>query len=360
MKKSGAVDSHVHIFPNMGGPSGFESVERHMQFATQIVFHRSVGRRLHDNAPVVGREWHKGEDLYQVNLRGGDFGRFLWTADGVDYARYYLPPTARNLDSPPEQIISQMDYVGVDRAVVQAGHVYGRLNEYLAQVADDYTDRLWSLATIEEWRADDPSQIAEIERAVRELGLSGLFFDTGLIGKFGRTTLADDPSFDPFWQTVRSLEIPVFWNITSQEPTLDAWLEHQRSFGRWLTRYPDVKCLYTHGLPLYRFVDASGDISIPEEAWAPLDADNVFTEILIPILMGGVWEYPYAESQSFIRAYYERLGSDRLVWGSDLPNVERHCTYEQSLRYLSSHCDFITPAHMKRITSENTRALFAR
>ena len=133
----GTVDSHVHIFPNMGGKSGFESVERHMQFATQIMFHRSEGRRLHDNAPVVGREWHKGEDLYQVNLRGGDFGRFLWTADGVDYARYYLPPTARDLDSPPEQIIAQMDYIGVERGVVQAGHVYGRLNDYLARVAEE-------------------------------------------------------------------------------------------------------------------------------------------------------------------------------------------------------------------------------
>ena len=358
MNRSGRVDSHVHIFPNMGGPSGFESVERHMQFATQITFHRSEGRRLHDNAPVVGRDWHKGEDLNHVNLRGGDYGRFLWTADGVDYARYYLPPTARDLDSPPEQIIAQMDYIGVDRGVVQAGHVYGRLNDYLARVAAKYPDRLWALATVEEWRADDPSQIAEIERAVRELGLRGLFFDTGLIGKFGRTTLPGDPIFDPFWETVRRLDIPVFWNITSPEPTVDKWLKHQRSFGRWLTRYPDVKCVYTHGLPLYRFFDDSGGINIPDEAWAPLDADNVYTEILVPILMGGAWEYPYVESQPFIRAYYERIGPDRLVWGSDLPNVERHCTYEQSLRYLERHCDFIPLAHMKRITGENTRSLF--
>ena len=106
MNRSGTVDSHVHIFPNMGGSSGFESVERHMQFATQVVFHRSEGRRLHDNARVVGRDWHKGEGPYELNLRGGDFGRFLWTADGMDYARYYLPPTAatsiprRNRSSP--------------------------------------------------------------------------------------------------------------------------------------------------------------------------------------------------------------------------------------------------------------------
>ena len=276
----------------------------------------------------------------------------------MDYARYYLPPTARDLDSPPEQIIAQMDYIGVERGVVQAGHVYGRLNDYLSRVAEEYPDRLWALATVEEWNADDPSQIAEIERAVRELGLRGLFFDSGLIGKFGRTTLPGDPIFDPFWETVHHLGIPVFWNITSPEPTVEKWLEHQRSFGSWLTRFPDVKCVYTHGLPLYRFVDDSGGIAIPDEAWPPLEADNVYTEILVPILMGGVWEYPYVESQPFIRAYYERIGPDRLVWGSDIPNVERHCTYEQSLGYLERHCDFIPPSHMKRITGENTRSLF--
>ena len=84
----------------------------------------------------------------------------------------------------------------------------------------------------------------------------------------------------------------------------------------------------------------------------------MYTEILIPILMGGVWEYPYAEAQPYIRAYYERIGPDRLIWGSDLPNVERHCTYEQSLGHLSRHCDFILPAHMAKITGENTRSLF--
>ena len=228
----------------------------------------------------------------------------------------------------------------------------------MAGLPREHPDRLWALATIEEWRADDPSQLAEIERAVGELGLRGLFYDTGSIEKFGRKTLPDDPCFDPFWQTVLRLGIPVFWNITSPEPTLDVWLEQQRSFGRWLARYPEIKCVYTHGLPLYRFFDDAGKITVPDEVWAPLESANVYTEILIPILMGGVWEYPYAESQPFIRAYYERIGSDRLIWGSDLPNVERHCTYEQSLGHLSRHCDFIPPAHMAKITGENTRSLF--
>ncbi len=356
--KDAIIDSHVHMFPNMGGRSGFDSVDQHMEFARHIAFHRSEGRRLHDNARVSGGEWYRGENIECLNFRGGDYGRFVWSAGGVEYARYYLPPTARHLDSPPEQIIAQMDYVGVDRAVVQAGHVYGRLNDWLSSAVSRYPERLWGLATIEEWRADSGGQIRELERSVCELGLRGVFFDTGLIGRFGRPELADDRCFDPFWQAVRRLGVPVFWNITSSGSGVEAWLEQNRSFTRWLSRYPDVSCVYTHGIPLYRFMDEPGAASIPAEAWRPLECANVFTEILVPILMGGVWEYPYAEARGVIREYYERIGPERLIWGSDLPNVERHCTYRQSLEYLRRYCDFIPPAEMARITGENTLGVF--
>ena len=82
-------------------------------------------------------------------------------------------------------------------------------------------------------------------------------------------------------------------------------------------------------------------------------------EILIPILQGGVWEYPFAEARPVIRQYYERLGADKLVWGSDLPNVERFCTYRQSLDYLRAHCDFIPDADMAKICGGNLERLFS-
>ena len=81
-------------------------------------------------------------------------------------------------------------------------------------------------------------------------------------------------------------------------------------------------------------------------------------EILIPIFQGAIWEYPYVEAQPIIREYYERLGPDRLAWASDMPNVERHCTYRQSLDYLRLHCDFIPPDDMAKICGGNIARLF--
>ena len=63
---------------------------------------------------------------------------------------------------------------------------------------------------------------------------------------------------------------------------------------------------------------------------------------MFPITWGGVWDYPYPEAQSLIRGMRDMFGADKLVWGSDMPNVERFCTYTQSVDYVRRHCSFLT------------------
>ena len=52
------------------------------------------------------------------------------------------------------------------------------------------------------------------------------------------------------------------------------------------------------------------------------------------------------------------LGAGRLVWGSDMPNVERFCTYGQSLEYLRRYCDFLPASDMDRILGDNAARLY--
>jgi predicted TIM-barrel fold metal-dependent hydrolase len=37
----------------------------------------------------------------------------------------------------------------------------------------------------------------------------------------------------------------------------------------------------------------------------------------------------------------EKIGSDRLLWGTDMPFQNRFCTYRQSRRWIEAHCDFL-------------------
>ena len=87
---------------------------------------------------------------------------------------------------------------------------------------------------------------------------------------------------------------------------------------------------------------------------------EVYAEVLYPISCGRRMEYPYHRAASHLRQIYEQFGADHLLWGSDMPNVERYCTYKQSLTYLSQHCDFIDPDDLSRILGGNAVSLLSR
>ena len=357
------IDSHAHAFPNMGGASGHRTRREHMRYVQHLLmFHHQPVRRVVDNAIIDGQTLNDGKDLSldgltEVDFRGGDFGKFAWTSGGDEYSLQDLPPTLTRLHAPPELMIAQMDYVGVDKAVLQTGHAYGRLNRYLSEAVRKYPDRFWALAMLDEWRVDRADRTRTLDRAVNELGLQGLWFQSSNLAQHNRQETVDDPIFDPFWERVRDLGIPVFWFVTAARPGRESYMAELAAFSRWVERHPDIPVLFTHGLPLSRFMD-EGIVSIPDEAWDALAPPNITVELLIPIFQGAIWEYPYGRAQPVIREYYQRFGADRLVWGSDMPNVERHCTYRQSLDYLRIHCDFIRPDDMDKICGDNVARLF--
>jgi len=52
------------------------------------------------------------------------------------------------------------------------------------------------------------------------------------------------------------------------------------------------------------------------------------------------------------------LGPTKLLWGSDMPNVERNCTYRQSLDYLRKYNDYIPAADMAMILGGNAEKIY--
>lgn len=330
------VDSHIHIFPYLGGTSGFASVAEHHQFLQlYMATHGEPVRRLRDHLQVSQQTLHDGRldslsSLSDVNFRVGRFGRFEWTAGGEELYLQFFPPSLQAMESPAEFMLQQMARAGVDRAVLQNARLYGRLNDYFAAAVRMYPDRFIGLADVDESNADTDVEIARLRRAVREQGLHGLYYANRALIRTGYTRGFDDPVFDPFWDNVRSLGIPVFWEIVGiPDPNsqTDLLREVQR-LNRWATRWPDIRGVWTHG-----FVPDLLE-RMPPPLAELLGRDQFMVEILYPIHWARTHEYPYPELRSALETLYQRVGGERLVWGSDMPNVERNCTYRQSLDYL--------------------------
>ena len=105
--------------------------------------------------------------------------------------------------------------------------------------------------------------------------------------------------------------------------------------------------------PPVGYFTKDGDWDFPEEVLEIYRRSNLSIEIMFPISWGGKWDYPYPEAQRLVRGMHHLFGAEKLVWGSDMPNVERFCTYKQSLDYVLRYCDFLNGREMDRILGAN-------
>ena len=358
------VDSHIHIFPPMGSASGHKSPRHHLRFVQRelatndrLPIRTALDAQVTQSQPLIQDNNYTFDGLVDRDFRSGGYGRLMWTSEGQDVYKQYLPPSMVNLEALPGVMVATMNHSGVDKAVIHNGHLYGKLNEYQAKAIQTYPGRFWGLAVVDEWKAYHRSQLEVLEHAIKNLGLHGTWFDTRNIF-FGRNNhKVEDRVFDTFFDLTKSLKTPVFWNCPSNEPSKNSYLSTIRSLGKWLQKNPTIPCVLTNGFPFGFFTSKRG-VVFPQEFWDVLKAPNLMVELCFPIIFGGLLDYPYRELRPIIRQFYKHLGPDKLVWGTDAPNVERFCTYKQSLDYLKDYCSFIPDRHMDMILGNNLARLF--
>jgi predicted TIM-barrel fold metal-dependent hydrolase len=338
------VDGHAYCFPPLGGANGFPSVREHLRYLQrEMADHHQPVWRLSDRAPGDDAMLADPGDrtlsgLRDVDFRVGGHGRLAWTVGGEEWVKQWLPPYLADLSHPPEMLVAQMDHAGVDRAVLHTEHAMGRLTDYLAECVRRHPTRLLALASVAEWEIErDPeAAMAEVSRAYA-LGLHGYQFSVTSRYRHGVTAPWDGPGLRGFWDHVARLGRPVFFTVTPwPEPTVESYLGQLRTWQRWLDRYPDVPAVLTHGFP-WRLFREGERLRLPDRLFEPFRAPAARLQLLFHISLGNVWRYPYAELHTAIARLVDTLGSDRLIWGTDMPNVERFCTYRQTLETFTVH-----------------------
>lgn len=359
------IDCHGHIFPPLAGPCGFRTSDEHLLYL-------QWGMHTHTNQPVVRSRdgktvnerhlWDLADPsetgrVKSVNFRVDGNGRLAWDKDGIEYHIQFLSPGTRSLDSPAETIVAQMDYVGIDRMVLQNDHLYGNSAELFAEAIARYPGRFIGLAQVEEGFAWQDHEIARLEQQVANDGMSGLYFTLAGFMRSGWKESYVARSYADFWETVDSLNLPVFWVHPGQSPW-GSYLEEMERFALWLERYPRIRSVMVHGWPTMLLEDGSGRIEWPDIIQHIQDDFEVYTEVLYPLSWGRRYMYPYEKALDHVRQYHDRFGSDRMIWGSDMPNVERYCTYRQSRDYLWLHSDFLSDAEREAVFGGNCLSLF--
>ena len=354
------IDGHSYSFPPMDSAEGFATLEDNMR-AVQSEFsgHHQPVWRVRDRAPadndtLIDPETRRLRDVRWTR----DIGRLVWEYDGETYTKQYLPPLLHNLECPPEVLIAEMDYAGVDMAVLHQSPQFGVLNEFLTLAVNRYPSRLVRLISVRdgETPGDPDAAIQELEGQAPAAGSCGFQFFPRAYYLGGNTEPWDDGAMRPFWEAVAHTGMPVYFTLLGARvekrysfAERDAYLDEQRILMRWMERYPDATVVVTHGLPWRSFLEGDDHMEFPKDIWEPFRAPQCHLQLLFPIQLGGLWEYPWRETEPTVKECLEHVGADRLIWGTDMPMVARFCTYRQTIDQYRVHCEFLSDSEREAV-----------
>jgi predicted TIM-barrel fold metal-dependent hydrolase len=330
------VDSHVYCFR---GPRPAQMGDLQVWHA----LHHQPAWRIRDRATADSRRLLDPTPGDPLRLADAAFRvdpvhrRFVWTIDGEDVTKQIFPPDLADLAFEPSSCIAEMDYAGIDVALIHVDRVLGWDVAYLAECVRRYPDRLRSMAPVDEPAIPSaPDRVAaDLVAAIREHGLHAVKFIPEYAYRAGAGAWDDGP-FRPFWETAVGLGVPVFFTLGAAPDFRDEREGYRAELAvlmRWMERYPDVDVSLTHGFPWRAFLDGDG-LRLPEWLWAPFANPRLRVEVSFPVRLGDLFDYPYREVWPALEQLVERIGADRLLWGSDMPFQNRFCTYRQSHAWL--------------------------
>ena len=357
-------DAHNHCFPPLGDDK-FRNMAARREHQYHVRFHGQGIRRVRDDVRIEEKLLAGEQDgiswLPEVDFRVGRFGRLEFTHRSEDYYIQWMPPTLQDMSCSAEQTIAQMDYAGVDRAVLQHDRVYGRLDEFLSDCVSRYPNRLVALAQVDEWIGGQPDQIERLKHQITTLGFSGLYFSTGGFFHSDFTIGVNDPILEPLWKLIGDLDVPVHWYAaTNRSQFVEAYLRELVELARWAESHPHIRCVLTHGLENIAFARGAQDrFKVPREFLVLLQRPNWSVELMLHIMHGDAEFSPHStEVQGVVKTLVDELGVEKLMWGSDMPACERTVTYKQSMLLFQTQCHFLTHDQRAAILGENLARLY--
>jgi len=235
------------------------------------------------------------------------------------------PPGATRIVYTVDDVLDDMDRLGLARSVIVATPIHGRGSPYTREIVSTYPSKLRGILVLD-YFADDI-----VERVNEYVGRNGILgVRLGARLKYGslwqreatKATWIVDDRLVPFWKALSE--------ISNSQAHIFA-SPHQLSLvGELAARYPEITFVIDHlGMPRPG-TDAtdSGPYSAMEEL---ASHSNIFVKVTqAPSLE----RYPFNDIHQYVVSLTELFGVERVFWGSDYVYSFKKTTPEESMEFL--------------------------
>lgn len=247
-----------------------------------------------------------------------------------------------------ERLLGDMDRTGVDEAVVVGYPICDWTDNWYTLQAAAENDRLYGIVMLDQF-ADDAA--GDLRACMEVEGILG--FRLGAVCPYDQMWKTFDSSVEwlrdaseesEFWET--AVETDAVVQILCDHSQLDQALE-------LVERYPELTYVFDH------FAHAGPGTPIDEGTFAQFadlaKYENVAVKVSEIAHMSET-EFPYEDMHDHVRWLLDTFGRERVIWGSDYPNVSDVATYPESLNWLR-HVDGVSKEEREWLTERSFRQL---
>ena len=253
-----------------------------------------------------------------------------------------------------DDLLKNMDDVGVDEALLLPTTIYGRderANEYTIRALEAHPQRLWGIGVLEYFASESVLR----ERTRRLLAhdrMLGIRFHACF--EYGETPGEMDRSAD--WIAEDALD-PLYDELGNHDASVFvlAKPEQYEMLDSLAAAYPDVQFVLEHmGWP--------DETTAPDEPpWTDIQRLATHDNVLVKVsAVAGIADddWPYDDAAGYVTQLLSWFGPERLVLGSDYPWLDETATYEQAISW-PEQADYLSArdlSYLSHRTFENRLA----
>ena len=277
--------------------------------------------------------------------RAKGFGRALIGDSEVQVT----PPLGDGLAHSPEQVLANLDWAGVERAVLLQGPFYGECNPYVLDALEQYSERLVGAAYFDPWMAESRKTF---ESTLEASGFCAVKLEcsvpSGLCGIHPEAQLGSF-DLDWLWQELEKRGLILVLDLGG----IGSRSYQTEAVRTIAVRHPNLKIVVAHlGQPR-------------PEAEAEPELWKLWKEQVDLGLLANVWfdcasliafvneeGYPFPSVERYLRLAVERIGADKVMWGTDQPGTLLHATYRQYVELAKLHTGFLSKRDQALVLGE--------
>lgn len=248
----------------------------------------------------------------------------LWEPERPDrpWPKPQLRPPHRPHGFSGEEMLAEMDATGVDRAVIVPPTWAGDSNVWALDLAARHPQRFAVVGRFDVKAPDARSKLIGWVKQPHMLGVRMSFHVKPFIDWL------DDGSLEWFWATCEQNAIPVMALVPDMPGKIRPIAERHSSLQILI---PHMSCgLDARGAAAFACID-----DLLQLARYPNVVVNVSS---VPCFSDE--QYPFRDTEPYIRRIYDVFGPQRMLWGADLSRVPS--TYRECLAQFQEALDFLS------------------